>query len=96
MNDKSELIDEVLDTLINRIEWSVKVPGAVEIDREYQHRWKAQTKATLQKAFREVEIEGRIKALTDVDNLNLLNDSDVWHKFYLAEIAKLTKIKEQL
>jgi len=33
--------------------------------------------------------ESRITTLTDVDNLNLLNDSDAWHDFYLQEVAKL-------
>lgn len=33
--------------------------------------------------------EARITALTDVDNLNLLNDSDEWHRFYMDELATL-------
>lgn len=94
-NDKSELIDEVLDNFRHGV--VVEATGlmirggtkeqAVEISRKYQK----EAKATLQKAFREVEIEGRIDELENI--VVDINYSKTAHQID-ERLAELTKIKE--
>lgn len=63
MNTLEDRIDKTLDTLANQIEWCIRVPGAVEIDREKEGESIAEAKQLLLQAFRESELEARIDEL---------------------------------
>lgn len=68
MNDKSELIDEVLGKLAeDLINYDQRMIKAKAPNVRFVHKYTKEAKATLQKAFREVEIEGRIEELDKID-----------------------------
>lgn len=50
-------IDEILDVLINQIEWSVRVPGSPEIDRPKEEKAKQEAKSALQEIIDEARID---------------------------------------
>lgn len=51
--------------------------------------------ATIQALIAEESRVTRIRALTDVENLGLLDINDVWHDYYMKELALLTPKAEQ-
>lgn len=103
MNDKSEWLDKLLIPLMTGVDLSDMPPGVAVTMPSIAL---AEAKATLLKAFREVEIEGRIDELnkmredyarwTDTeDNGHSWRGSDIVQDFN-NRIAELTKIKEKL
>lgn len=62
----------------------VILPSGTRYDRK-------KAKQVLTQLLQDAESVSRIRTLTDVDDLNLLNDSDVWHDFYLSEVEQYKK-----
>lgn len=90
------IADAIQDASESRSEPAKPVNKQVDKQNEIAFRHKENTeyahKHGLDKLYRPEEVAdaervARIKALTDVDNLNLLNDSDEWHEYYLAQLS---------
>lgn len=89
--DKSELIDEVLEKLLSKKGITYVTGGGTDSVREDRTFWtpKDEAKATLLKAFREVEIEGQLEQLNWITGLN--PTSKFFKEIVDAQITSLTK-----
>lgn len=96
--DKSELIDEVLGKLAeDLINYDQRMTKAKAPNVRFVHKYTKEAKATLQKAFREVEIEGRIDEVNEMICNRHYGEgyADFFTEYANDRLVELTKIKEK-